>query len=192
MGRIEPWKGQDVALRMLAELLARRLDVQLVLLGEQQSPTWPKFGSQVTALTDRLGVADRVRFAGHVRDVPTILPALDVLVCASREEGFGLAAVEAMAAGVPVVSTRCGGPEDVIEHEQTGLLAACEDALGLADQVNRVLADSGWAKALVDRARDSSRVRFTALRSAEAFARVVRDLARRPKPGVDEIESTHR
>lgn len=58
-------------------------------------------GGQVATLAYELRVADRVRFTGPVRDLPAVLPALDVLVCASREEGFGLAAVEAMAAGVP-------------------------------------------------------------------------------------------
>jgi len=81
-----------------------------------------------------------VVFTGYVRDVPAVLAALDVIVCASHEEGFGLAVVEAIAAGVPVVSTRCGGPDDVIEHGLTGLLVPVDDPLRLANVVERLLA----------------------------------------------------
>lgn len=170
VGRIEPWKGQDVAVRMLAELVTRRLDVHLVLLGERRSPTWPEFGAEVAARARNHGLDDRVVFTGHVRDVPAVLPTLDVLVCASREEGFGLAAVEAMAAGVPVVSARRGGPKDVIEHGLTGLLVPVEDPLRLAEAVERLLADRNFAVGLADRARKAWRMRFTARRSTEAFS----------------------
>lgn len=177
VGRIEPWKGQDIAVRMLARLAARGLDVQLVLLGERCSPSWPGFGPEVAALARGLGLMERVVFPGHVTDVPAVLPALDVLVCASREEGFGLAAVEAMAARVPVVSTRCGGPEDVIEHERTGLLVPVEDPHLLSDAVEHLLVDRGLAAGLAERAGEVWQERFTARSSAEEFLAAVTNLA---------------
>ncbi len=177
VGRVEPWKGQDVAVRMLVELRRRGLDARLVLIGESRSRTWPEFGPLVADLAGELGVADQVSFTGAVNDVPALLPALDVLVCASREEGFGLAALEAMAAGVPVVSTRCGGPEDLVEHEVTGLLAASEDAVGLADQVQHALADPAATAERVRRARQRWAQSFTVRHSAEVVAEVVRGLA---------------
>lgn len=180
VGRIEPWKGQDIAVRMLAHLLSRGLDVHLVLFGERRSPTWPEFGKQVTALAHELGVADRVTFTGHVTDVPTALPALDALVCASREEGFGLAAVEAMAAGVPVVSTRCGGPEDVVEHERTGLLVPVDDPLRLAAAVERLITDQDMATTLAERAGEIWRTRFTGRRSAQNFLAAIASLTLPP------------
>jgi Glycosyl transferases group 1 len=183
VGRIEPWKGQDVAVRMLAELVTRQLDVHLVLLGQRRSSIWPEFGGQVATLAYELRVADRVRFTGPVRDLPAVLPALDVLVCASREEGFGLAAVEAMAAGVPVVSTRCGGPEDVLEHRVSGLLVPVEDALRLADAVEGLLTNRGFAAGLADSAQQAWRTRFTARRSAENFCAALTGLAMPMAPG---------
>lgn len=184
VGRIEPWKGQDVALRILAELVTRRLDVHLVLLGEQRSPTWPEFGEEVAALCCGLGLGERVVFAGHVRDVPEVLLALDVLVCSSREEGFGLAAVEAMAAGVPVVSTRCGGPEEVVEHGGTGLLVPVEDPHRLADAVERLLSDGCFAARIANHAREVWRARFTARRSAEDFLAAVTGVLEPLDPGL--------
>lgn len=178
VGRVEPWKGQDIAVRMLVELRRRGLGARLVLIGEARSRTWPEFGPDVADLADELGVCEYVSFTGALGDVPALLPALDVLVCTSREEGFGLVAVEAMAAGVPVVSTRCGGPEDVVEHEVTGLLAASEDAVGLANQVQRVLSDPSSAAGRVRGAHELWCRSFTARCSAEAFAELVRALAR--------------
>lgn len=182
VGRVEPWKGQDLAVRMLAELAVRVPATQLVLIGQQRSPMWPEFGAEVAALTHELGLADRIVFAGHIGDASALLPALDVLVCASREEGFGLAAVEAMAGGVPVVSTRCGGPEDVVEDGRTGLLVPAEDPGGLARAVERVLADDRFAADLVISARDAWRAGFTARRSAERFLGVVTDLTAAGSP----------
>jgi glycosyltransferase involved in cell wall biosynthesis len=88
---------------------------------------WPWQESQALRAVDQLGV-------------PVLLHGLDILVCASREEGFGLAVLEATATGVPVVATRCGGPEDVIEHGATGLLVPAEDPVALAGAVEQLLA----------------------------------------------------
>jgi glycosyltransferase involved in cell wall biosynthesis len=147
---------------------------------------WPEFRAEVATVARELGIAHRVVFTGHVRDVPAVLPALDVLVCASREEGFGLAAVEAMASGVPVVSTRCGGPEDVIQDGVTGLLAPVEDAIRLADGVEQLLTDHGFAAELAGRARQAWRTRLTARRSAENFLAATTDLAIPPASGLND------
>lgn len=161
---------------------------QLVLIGAQRSATWPEFGAEVAALANELELADRVVFAGHIGDASVLLPALDVLVCASREEGFGLAAVEAMAAGVPIVSTRCGGPADVVEDGRTGLLVPTEDPRGLACAAERVLSNNGLAAELVIRARDAWRERFTARRAAERFLATVTELAAAVSPPVEPLD----
>jgi glycosyltransferase involved in cell wall biosynthesis len=175
VGRIEPWKGQDIAVRMLARLGNKAS--ALVLIGDRHSTSWPEFSCQVDALAAELNVADRVVFTGHRIDASALLRGLDVLVCASREEGFGLAVLEAAAAGVPVVATRCGGPEDMIEHEVTGLLVPPEDAAALADAVERVLASPVMAARIAGRAQLLYRERFTGDHGAARFAAALRVLA---------------
>jgi glycosyltransferase involved in cell wall biosynthesis len=175
VGRVEPWKGQDIAVRMLGEPSAAGMS--LALVGERRSPTWPDFTGQVEALARGLGVADRVTFAGHVTDSVSVLPGLDVLVCASREEGFSLAVLEAMASGIPVVATRCGGPEDMIVDEATGLLVPPEDPAALARAVSRVLEDPVLAGQMTRRARALHARRFTAARTAARFAGLLSELA---------------
>lgn len=171
VGRVEPWKGQDVAVRMLA--LLRVPDVRLVLIGQRRSPTWPDFEDVVTTLARDLGVADRVLFTGHLDRASATLAGLDVLVSSSREEGFGLALVEAMAAGAPVVATRCGGPEDIVDDGRTGLLVAPEDQHALAAAVERLLGSPPLAQRLATAARTCWQTRFTAAASAARFLAAV-------------------
>ncbi|MBV9207752.1 MAG: glycosyltransferase family 4 protein [Actinobacteria bacterium] len=179
VGRIEPWKGQDIAVQMLAALPAGI--GSLALIGERRSAIWPEFADHVETLARNLGVSADVIFAGHVREAAAYLRALDVLVCASREEGFGLAALEAMAGGVPVVATRCGGPEDLVEHEVTGLLTAPEDPAALARAVRRVLADPDLAGRVTAGAKLLHRRQFTSGATATRFAAVLTHLADGPQ-----------
>lgn len=175
VGRIEPWKGQDIAVRMLAGM--RDKTCSLVLVGDRHSASWPEFAPKVGALATELGVTDRVVFAGHRGDATALLHGLDILVCASREEGFGLAVLEATAAGVPVVATRCGGPEDFIEHGVTGLLVPVEDPVALARTVERLLASPRLAARMTASAKARYREEFTGDHGAARFASAVRTLA---------------
>ena len=177
VGRVEPWKGQDLALRMLAVLAEWGVDADMILLGQRHSPTWPEFHAEVDRLIHELGLVDRVTFVGHRGDVRALASALDVLVCASREEGFGLAVLEAVASGVPVVASRCGGPEDIIEHGITGQLVPVEDPTALADAVQRVLRQPRLAARLAIEAKRVWQERFTATRSACEFRATVSDVA---------------
>jgi glycosyltransferase involved in cell wall biosynthesis len=177
VGRVEPWKGQDLLVRAVSELRSDGVSVHALLIGETCSTIWPQFPSRVRALVAELGLRRHVTFAGHRDDMAAALSACDVVVCASREEGFGLGVVEAMAVGVPVVATRCGGPEDILEDGINGLLVPTEDVHGLAGAIRHVLEDPAMAVRLAAAARRSYAERFTADRSAGAFLRLVRDLA---------------
>jgi len=177
VGRVEPWKGQDLAVRMTALLRRRGLPVRLLLLGQPVSRTWPRFAGEVRDLVAELGLARQVIFAGHRSDPQMLLPALDVAVCTSREEGFGPAIVEAMASGVPVAATRCGGPQDIVEDGVSGMLVAPEDPVGLAHAVELLLTRPRVAARMAACARHAWSARFTAVSSARALRGVVAELA---------------
>ena len=101
------------------------------------------------ARAGELGIAGRVHFAGFRDDVPEILPALDVLLFTSKEEGLGSSILEAWACGVPVVATAAGGIPELVRDGETGLLAPVGDAEALAGAVGRVLSDPALRAALV-------------------------------------------
>jgi glycosyltransferase involved in cell wall biosynthesis len=141
VGRLAPWKGQDVFLRAFAEAFphgpARAVIVGAPLFGEDEQA----FSDGLRALAAQLGIADRVEFRGHRNDIDAELRAATVLVHASlTPEPFGQVVIEGMAAGLPVVATRGGGPEELISDGVNGLLYRAGDAAELAGLL-RALSD---------------------------------------------------
>mgnify|MGYP006273567851 CR=1 FL=1 len=117
-----------------------------------------------------LGIADHVRMLGWRRDLPVIYAATDVFLLTSRNEGTPVALIEAMASGVPGVSTAVGGVTDVIGGAETGRTAPFGDADALADAVGALLADP------VGRVEMGRRARARVLASYD-IDRLVTDLA---------------
>lgn len=80
-----------------------------------------------------------VLFLGHRQDIPLIMRAADVVVIPSVFESFGMAVIEAMMIGTPVVATNAGGPGEIIKHGKTGLLVPPEDPVALASAIKQIL-----------------------------------------------------
>src|SRR5205823_12785948 len=101
-------------------------------------------GREASAL-ERTAVAldGAVRFVGFRADVPVCLAAADIVALPSLREGLGVAALEAMAAGRPVVASRVGGLAEVVVHEETGLLVPPADPEALALALARLTRDPG-------------------------------------------------
>jgi N-acetyl-alpha-D-glucosaminyl L-malate synthase BshA len=119
------------------EVLARlKSDAVLVLLGD--GPDLPL----VREAAVRLGVIDRLRFLGEVPDADTVTAACDVALFPSASESFGLAALESMACGVPVVASRVGGLPEVVAHGETGFLEPVGDVAAMAARTQQLLDDA--------------------------------------------------
>lgn len=134
--------------------------------------------TELRAQGERLGLADRVRFAGRVsdKDLPAYYHAADLFVLPSceRSEAYGLSQLEAMAAGLPVVGTELGtGTTFVNRHGETGLVVPPKDPRALADAINALLGD----EALCRRLALGARQRAQAL-SAERMTAAVEDVYR--------------
>jgi glycosyltransferase involved in cell wall biosynthesis len=100
------------------------------------------------AQAEKLNLGAHVRFLGARTDRPELLAAADALVLPSRREGLGVAALEAMAAGLPVVATRVGGLAEAVVDGRTGLLVEPEDARALAAAIGTLVEDRSLAKRL--------------------------------------------
>lgn len=139
IGRLVPIKDQATLLEGLARLGAGAEAAHLALVGDG-----PRRGELERRAAD-LGLAGRVHFLGWRRDLEAILAGLDVVVCSSRNEGTPVALIEAMAAGVPILSTAVGGVPDLVDHGQTGYLVPAGDPAALAEGLRAVLADPAGA-----------------------------------------------
>lgn len=136
-----PRKGVDVLLAAVAAL-APRARCALWIAGD---------GPERAALeadAARLGLGERVHFLGRRSDVPDLLEACDVFALPSRLEGLGVAALEAMARGRPVVASAVGGLAQIVVPEETGLLVPPGDAEALAAALERLLANPALARRL--------------------------------------------
>jgi glycosyltransferase involved in cell wall biosynthesis len=138
IGNVRPAKDYPMLVRAFAELSARMTDVHFVVVGDTRDPVFP----ELLRMRDELGLTDRLTFAGFHDDVARVFRALDLFVLGSSSEGFSLATVQALAAGVPVVATRCGGPEEIIEHARSGFLVDSGNWKSFADGMERVLRDA--------------------------------------------------
>ncbi|MFO7273404.1 MAG: glycosyltransferase family 4 protein [Bacillota bacterium] len=165
LGRLEREKGFDVLLDAMAEL---RGEARLILGGD---------GSQRQALAARVEKEGLpVELTGFVADVPAFLGRTGVFVLPSRSEGLGLVAVEAMAAGRPVVATRVGGLPEVVVDGETGFLVEPEDPEALARAIRALLADPARAARMGAAGRERVRKLFSAERMAEATAALYEEL----------------
>jgi len=117
-------------------------------------------------LARSLGVAENVIFAGHREDVGNCYVAMDVFALASRREGFGLVAPEAMFCGLPVVATRVGGLVDIVRDGETGILIPPDEPAAIARAITRLAQDSELARRMGQAGLERARERFGSARYA--------------------------
>lgn len=129
IARLEPQKDHEMLFRALTAVPG--VELQLVGVGPKQAT--------LKALAADLGIAERVRFLGHRNDIPELLTSTDLYVHCAHSEGFGIAAAEAMAAGLPVVATSNEGMAQVIGD--AGVLVPPGEHVRLAQEIQRLAAD---------------------------------------------------
>jgi glycosyltransferase involved in cell wall biosynthesis len=153
-GRLNLVKDQKTLITAFA-LLRQNGPAKLVILGDGP------LRADLTALVDQLGLAGDVLLPGFVPDIRQGLAAADLFVLTSTSEGFGNVIVEAMAVGVPVVSTDCPhGPREILENGALGGLAPVGDAAAIAAAMTQMLANPTPADLLQQRAADFSSQRI--------------------------------
>jgi glycosyltransferase involved in cell wall biosynthesis len=163
-----PRKGHELLLRSLPELVRRVASVQVLCFG--RGP----LGASLERLVTELDLSRVVRFAGFRDDFAELLPGLDVLVHPAAREGLGLAVLEAMAAGVPVVATAVGGIVDAVQDGAEGLLVAAGDALGLVTAIERIAGDAALRRAMGTAGRSRAEREFSIARMTDRYVELYR------------------
>lgn len=174
IGHLAPIKGPEDFIRAAAVVCGHRDDVEFVIAGEDKSRD-AEHRRRLEALIDELMLNQRLRLIGWVEDVARFLPTLDLFVSSSRSEPFGLAIVEAMASGVPVVSTMSEGAREIIDDSATGRLVPSADVGALASSIDELLSDPKERARLSENAHCAVRERFSLERMVAATEQVYRD-----------------
>lgn len=177
VGRLHPQKGQADLLRAFALLDPGLRSASRVLLAGGASPGHERQAEELAALARDLGIAERVSLLGFVADTRDLIASLDLLVLpATRAEGLGGVLLEAMAARVPVLSTRAGGTAEVVDDEETGLLVPPQQPAALARALARLLGDPQLRRRLGAAGRRAVEQRFGADSMARQVERIYAEL----------------
>lgn len=173
---LRPEKGIADMLTALPDVLAHHPAAHYLVVGDGEAR------SALGQATEALGVAARVRFAGHRRDVARLLAASDVFVLPSHTEALPTVLIEAMASGVPIVATSVGGIPEMVDHGVSALLVPPAEPGRLADAVNRLLAAPLQAVAMAQAGRRAAGERFDLARQSARLVAEYRRLIARGAP----------
>jgi mannosyltransferase len=176
-GRVRAQKGTDLFVEAMCALLPRYPDYTAVIVGAIDD------GGFADALQERVraaGLAERVRFLGELpmAELPRWYQRISVYAFTSRNEGFGLTLIEAMAAGVALVAARAGAAETVIVEGETGVLVPAGDAAALAAALEPLMRDPERARQMGQKARARVVAEFGVEAEAERIAAVYRSVLR--------------
>jgi glycosyltransferase involved in cell wall biosynthesis len=139
IGAIIKEKGYQTFIEAAKKVLAEKTNIRFVSIGHIVDL---KLFSLLRTIMKEGSVGKYIRFLGVRKDIWRILNEIDIYVVSSETESFGLTVVEAMAAGKPVITTRCGGPEEIIVQETTGLLVPLNDSSAMAEAIISLVNDS--------------------------------------------------
>ncbi len=174
VGHLAPIKGQDTFLRAAKLVRAHRSDVQFAIIGEDKSPDM-NYRRTLEKLIDELGLNGFVTMPGWRDDMNAVLSSLTLFVSAARSEPFGLAIVEAMAAGLPIIATASEGALEILEDGVSGKLVPLDNPEALAQAINQLLDDLLESTRLVQNALRIARDRFSLKRMAIDTERAYRE-----------------
>ncbi len=159
IARFSPEKDLPTFIDMCSRIHTARPEVHYLIIGDMRSD--PSVAPVVLQLIADHGIQGHMHLLGERSNLPGMYPQFDLVVVTSTQEGLSNVVLEAMSLAVPIVATRSGGPELLIQHGQTGLLVPVRDSEALAAASLSLLADSARAKVLGKAAQEHARQNFS-------------------------------
>lgn len=177
VGRIDPAKGHGTFIKAAAGLMKNAdemTQLKFVIVGEMTKKSGSKFYQELIQLAEGFRIRDRIIFSGFHENIPEVMRAFDIFVMPSRQETFGLVAIEAMAMSCPVVISKGGSAEEIVgtyvsdrdieegrpPQEPFGLLVRPEDAFDLQVKLRSLIENAKMRREMGQRGREYVRAHY--------------------------------
>jgi glycosyltransferase involved in cell wall biosynthesis len=152
LGNIRSAKGYDILLRAAALLKETHSTCRFVIAGQSNS----KLYDELLALRQQLGLETTVHFIGFIDDAAEFLASLDIFLSSSVSEGLPLSAIQAMVSKLPIIATRCGGWQELINHGENGWLVDVDNPEAIAAAIRTLASDTERCQHMAQNARESA------------------------------------
>ncbi len=156
VGNVRPAKAYHILIQAAKRITQQQPNVHFVIAGHKKADLMAELEAQLQALD----LSANVHFIGFQQDSAAFLGQMDLFALSSSSEGFSIATIEAMATGLPVVATRCGGPEEILEHSKTGWLVSVNDPTDLANGLLHVMNDQTLQQQLAQQGKQHAASTF--------------------------------
>jgi glycosyltransferase involved in cell wall biosynthesis len=177
-------KGIDIVLEAARRLVPEAGELRFVIIGRARSGE-DAFAARIRRLAEEVSLQDRVRFLGRRADIPDLLASMDIFLLPTRDEAFGIALLEAMAAGLPVVASRVGGIPEIVCSDEVGWLVPSDDPSAVTEALAALIRDRDLRMRLGEKARNRLVGHFDlqthGMRLHEIYQDLLEPTGRRPR-----------
>jgi glycosyltransferase involved in cell wall biosynthesis len=170
-GRLVSYKGLPLLMEIWRQIRSKRKDVYLLLLGSGGADIH-NCEAELRTYVRSHRLQESVHFAGNVRNVYEYLQASDIFIFPTENDAFPVALVEAMACGLPAISTPVGAIKDIITHRQNGLIVEAGDYQQTYDALDALMTDTALAARLGEAARHTVQDRYSAEDITQKYVRL--------------------
>ena len=172
IGNIHPVKGYDILLNVASKVVKQNPRFKFVIIGQGEGQLY----DNLLKIRSELQLEKNVFFLGYRNDICKILNAIDLLLLTSSSEGFSLAIVEAMACGVPVIATRCGGPEEIIQHRNNGILVPVAEINEISREILELSGDDKLRREVIKNAKKTAIARFDMVSMINSYESLYKEI----------------
>lgn len=178
LGNVRPAKAYDNLINAAAQVLKKLPHVHFVIAGHTKEPLTQILKQQA----NELEIDDRIHFLGYCADTISFLHKIDIFVLSSSSEGFSIATIEAMASHKPIIATRCGGPEEIIDNGENGLLVDTNNPYLLSNAIINLAEDQTMALKLSNNAQRKCQSTFSLNKMLDAYHNTYLTIAKTKHP----------
>jgi glycosyltransferase involved in cell wall biosynthesis len=175
-GRLVSYKGLPLLLRVWRDIQRNHEGVGLLLVGSGGQDIH-NCEAELKEYVSAYGLKDSVHFTGGVQNVHEYLQASDIFVFPTENEAFGISLIEAMACGLPVISTNVGGVKDILQNQQNGVAVQPGDFQGLYDALDALITDSSLSARLGRAAWQTVQNKYSAETVTQQYAKLFRRIS---------------